>query len=452
MFKKIFLRNFKSFDTLEFNMCAKKNVAQPLLAVYGENGSGKTNLVQSIAFLKESILTRTINRAQIVEFMRKDLMDSKTEGLDNQLKGALGGILEILGSKVADINLDIRSYAGSYRLIGSEGEMEVIYTFDVEGSEAEYRMCFGKDNRIMTESLRYKLNKNTTTFFECRLKEDRVSINLNDSVFKEKYSPELSGLLEKLWGNHTFLAILNEQFEKNNPSFMDDNVNKGIHKILNYIKNIKLNVFEQTPGDFLNQDEGQIPRGELGNLKSNENALNMFFTRLYSDIREVHYKISEKNGLIYYHLYFEKMIGGKIRDIPYELESQGTKKLIQIFPQLLGCADGSVAFIDELDSNIHDNLVFEMMQEIIPDIKGQLIITTHNTSLLEIAQPKSIYILQIDAEGHKTISSMDSIKKSQKNHNNRLRYRNGVYGGIPYIGEINLSQIADDFHHSTGDQ
>lgn len=57
MFTKICLRNFRSFDEIEFDLSEKANKAKPLAVVYGENGAGKSNLMSAFVLLKEIMQT-----------------------------------------------------------------------------------------------------------------------------------------------------------------------------------------------------------------------------------------------------------------------------------------------------------------------------------------------------------------------------------------------------------
>ena len=57
MFKRIELDNFRSFTHIVFDLEGAGGTPAPYALVYGENGSGKTDLVESVAFLKRSIKT-----------------------------------------------------------------------------------------------------------------------------------------------------------------------------------------------------------------------------------------------------------------------------------------------------------------------------------------------------------------------------------------------------------
>lgn len=100
--------------------------------------------------------------------------------------------------------------------------------------------------------------------------------------------------------------------------------------------------------------------------------------------------------------------------------------------------------IDEFDSGIHDKIVHDMLEETVSDLKGQLILTTHNTLLLETAEPSNVYVIRISVDGFKEIRSFDSIAPSRGgHHNNRKRYLQGLYDGIPIIRSLDLELIAN---------
>lgn len=54
-----------------------------------------------------------------------------------------------------------------------------------------------------------------------------------------------------------------------------------------------------------------------------------------------------------------------------------------MLPFLLASIEGSTVIIDEFDSGIHDLLSRSLIKSIFKDISGQLIMTTHNTSLMD---------------------------------------------------------------------
>ena len=61
MFTYIKAKNFKSLKNIEFNLKRTKNITNDFIAIYGENGSGKTNLVELFKFLQQMTIARTFD-------------------------------------------------------------------------------------------------------------------------------------------------------------------------------------------------------------------------------------------------------------------------------------------------------------------------------------------------------------------------------------------------------
>ena len=99
--------------------------------------------------------------------------------------------------------------------------------------------------------------------------------------------------------------------------------------------------------------------------------------------------------------------------------------------------------IDELDSGIHDFLFSCVLKDLYYyKMKGQLIITTHNTTLLETKIKKDyIYLFNIDSNGKKILIPITEYEREHPNTNFRKRYLKGLYGGIPMIDDIDFDDI-----------
>ena len=75
-------------------------------------------------------------------------------------------------------------------------------------------------------------------------------------------------------------------------------------------------------------------------------------------------------------------------------------------------------------------------------VDNGIIITTHNTLLLEELERKYMYIIYIDFKGNKEIRCVDDYKKrTQKTNNLRDKYLRGDYGGVPNVGYIDFEDI-----------
>ncbi len=126
--------------------------------------------------------------------------------------------------------------------------------------------------------------------------------------------------------------------------------------------------------------------------------------------------------------------------LPLESESQGTQILFTFSPLLKRVLDeGQTIVIDEIDRSLHPTVVKYIVNlfrdKEINKNGAQLIITTHNTSLLSLSMFRrdQIYFVEKDRNSAKSsIYSMDdfSVRKSE---NIEKGYLSGRYGALPEI-------------------
>ena len=81
MFTYIRVKNFKSLKDVKFNLNRTKTKTNNFIAIYGENGSGKTNLVELFKFLQQITISRIIDVK--LNMMPKEFFDLKEKMLDN---------------------------------------------------------------------------------------------------------------------------------------------------------------------------------------------------------------------------------------------------------------------------------------------------------------------------------------------------------------------------------
>ena len=444
MFKKIELDNYRSFRHTEIDLSDSGKNPLPYAFIYGENGSGKSNLIESLMFLKDTI--RTINTANILKKLKDDIAASKKAP-----------------------PYDISSMAESIRTVGSETGVSVSYHFVLKGHDGNYTMRFGSDNRLMYEKLSFTVESRTKDIFEILTSENNDGPHDGHGIEK-KFSPQLflkkdyrrtiEDLINKYWGKHSFMSILDEECSANNIRYMNESLGTGIMSVIDFFNDLVVNCRYgggSVGAGIRDRILARLSAGDIApekgkHLQIYEAALNSFFTRIYSDVKKAYYRTELRDGRLYYTLFFSKMIGGKRREIGISEESTGTLKLLELFPAFFECARGSTVFYDELDTGIHDLLFKEMMSEIKGTFKGQFVATTHNTSLLEVIDPKSIFVIQTDAKGEKRILPISRIERTQKNHNNRNRYLNGVFSAVPIIGEIDFEDIVRRVQNEKGEE
>lgn len=106
----------------------------------------------------------------------------------------------------------------------------------------------------------------------------------------------------------------------------------------------------------------------------------------------------------------------------------------------------SVSVLNEFDTGIHDLLVKNLVTSLYKSLEGQLILTTHNTLLMEgnFIPKDSIYIINELNNGNKEVQCiLHYYNKIGDNNNVRRQYRLGKYSGIPADTDINFSHLYD---------
>ena len=436
MFTYVKAKNFKSLKDIEFNLNKTKTKTNQFISIYGENGSGKTNIVELFKLLQQSIMSRATDIA--MNKMPKEFWKIQEE-MSDQLPTEIRQIFQL------SFNLK------EYRMLDEEEATEIEYGFKINNKDGFYYIKF--DDEIIEEKLYYMAGKQRAYLFQINKENNKITKNLNKNIFiNEKYNEELIDGIDKYWGKYTFLSLLSFETIEKNKDYIDNNISKNIIEVIDRVWLMTVHVdkgaLKIMPDGFVkvrklnNIQKGIVKKDKLPEIKKYENVLNIFFTQAYADIKEVKYEINEKEDRIHYELYFNKMIGGQIKSIPSRLESDGTRRILNQFDKIIGSLLGETVIIDEIDNGIHDVLMKNIIMSIKDEITGQLIITTHNTLLLEILPKENIYILSTDYNGNKTINSIKEYGiKIQKNNNARDLYFKGVFGGIPTTNYIDFEEI-----------
>lgn len=122
-------------------------------------------------------------------------------------------------------------------------------------------------------------------------------------------------------------------------------------------------------------------------------------------------------------------------------ESDGTQRLLDIAPGLLEIFEQDRTYIiDEIDRSLHPDIttsIFKAFLNNTPDVKSQLIVTTHETNLLnqDILRKDELWFVQKDKQGK---SKLYSLEEYQPRFDKDIRrgYLSGRFGGLPLLTEF----------------
>ena len=120
-------------------------------------------------------------------------------------------------------------------------------------------------------------------------------------------------------------------------------------------------------------------------------------------------------------------------------ESHGTRQFLKLFPLISNSlATGHIAIIDELDAAIHSMILPEVIGWFHDPVRNpynsQLWMTCHNVSLLEELSKDEIVFCEKDRRGRTEIYGLNDIKGVRRDDNYFRKYLGGVFGAVPRIG------------------
>lgn len=436
MFTSVTLKNYRSLTNLSFNLLSTRGTPRKIALVYGENGVGKTNLMSSFLTLQDIAHGQDLDLGPFKRFRRDEsLMDDEDVGIFGSMARATAEHL-----------------IHTCKTISSVDNMSLEFGFRFNKLSGSYFIEFD-DNQIVKEQLSVIEKGEEKTLFT--MKDDDYSIHL--SVIKSlDYFKDVHLLLKQYWGRFSFLSILNQERTKKRKDFIEKNLDPDFLTILSGLSDFSVNIEneerEMSAHTFTPQYKGSISKNQLDLLKNWERSLNEFFMALYSDIKEVFYQTNysdEGQTCVLYRLYARKRIGERLIAVPFDKESAGTKNLFEVFPLLVSAIKGGVVVLDGMDKGVHEVMMKSLLENLAPHINGQLISSTHNTTLLESDVLKKVaFVLTSTSEGNKEIQAFTAYEDGRihANLNLRKRYLGGLYGGVPVPRTVDFDAISQNLH------
>ena len=395
-------------------------------AIYGANGSGKSNLIKSIAFLETLV--------------EEGKLPTETDGLKFKLSDenlqlpTSFGIEFVAENKVYyyTITFNEDKILHEYLAESNKESDSLIFerTFDSEVQKIEFYSDYYKTDKekLFAEVLAEKLiqkNELLITFLSKKYSEDFKSIRIAFDWFDETLvviAPDakpaaIAHILDKE-------SAIKEFANKFIPS-----LNTGISEI-----QIEKKRFDE----FIGNDNTQEIKRMIEILKKNPNS---FTTLTHNETNEEIALAHENNEVVAKRIVTKHQDSlGNNSDFTIGQESDGTKRLIDYIPAFQGIINESKVFvIDEIERSIHPMTIKEIMTKLALDenIKGQLVFSTHESNLLDqnIFRTDEIWFAQKDCDGSSKIYSLSDFKI----HNTidiENGYLKGRFGGIPFLGNL----------------
>ncbi|SEA34771.1 hypothetical protein SAMN05192529_11496 [Arachidicoccus rhizosphaerae] len=394
-----------------------------LSSVYGANGSGKSNLIKSLDYLK-----RLVTRDEMplkYKNTRFKFTDNKKqilviEFIQNQ-KGFLYG-LEIVDNKIMTEELYISGLG--------KNEDFLLYERKMENGKTQIKFFddFEKDekSKVIKEVLIEEFVRIDRPII--KLLANRENENLREIKNAFGWFTET---LQIITPDSKPIALAHRiEIDKSFKEFAEDlmrTFNIGIKA---------LNTERTSIYDFFGQDNSNEIDDLISRLEKTKNKIIGLRTRKGEEI------IVAKEGEDYIVkiLEIEHEANNITKPFSLEEESDGTIRLLDFVPAFKNILfDDKVIFVDEIERSIHPLLIKELIRKFSEqkETKGQLIFTTHESNLLDqsIFRQDEIWFSEKDFEGATDIYSLSDFKE-HKTIDIRKGYLNGRYGSIPFLGNL----------------
>jgi len=437
LFQKIHVENFRLFSAMTFSFLNPNNEAKKVVLIYGENGSGKSSFIDTFSFLWHSLNTI------IIDTRFRSFFDSLKKNSDIS-----PSLLKAFSSGTIRCSQDLIS---SYKRIGSEKKpMKIDFSFSLDGKNGIYSLEYG-DQFLEHESLSFQVSERIVPVFEI-FRNNHANDYFNERVFigKDALKKLISEVAQK-FGLHSFFALFASFLDDSVAGYINSSFDQSLLDVFRFFNSLVLRkndedlgkrYFESSLGLLTDPSETDISSKNQRLIAKTEKALRLFLPSLYSRIKGVHYQKSEEDKKSC--LVFEEIgADGTIINVPFNEESTGTKRIVSLFFFLYAAVCGMTVIIDEIDTGIHDILMSKLFASVCGEVKGQLIVTTHNTLLMRDVSPKNIYLFNFESGGSESFYSIDGVSSSRIQEKTDImgRYLRGLYGGVPNSSSVSIDQI-----------
>lgn len=357
-------------------------------AIYGANGSGKSNLVRAMSSFNDFVLMSLRPDANLHLFFQPFVFSTETENNPSffQIIFILNGIQYRYGFEANSKQIN------SEWLFGTPNQREVYY-FKREGQELDINEKHLKGAKKIQNLLGEgtQIYKKTSLFIS-------VLSSLNISVANDVMSYFMSLYVDTNISELITHDVQKRVFATN--QFLKGTYNKEVTELLKYV------------------DSGIDSIGIAGTTEKPESEKVIAFTsKKYSNDQT------------------------EIVALPFfQFVSEGTKKVFDIAPYIIySLENGKTLVIDEFDSKLHP-IITKKIVELYNNNKknAQLIFVTHDSNLLDyrLLRRDQIAFVDKDKLGASQIYNLVEFKGVRNDASFEKDYLDGRYGAVPFVGNF----------------
>ena len=378
--------------------------------IYGANASGKSNVLNAMAFMRRVVLNK-MKVLQSIDTLPHDPFKLNTSTQDASSTFEIIFFINTIKYRYGFV-MDKTTVYTEWLYADEKGkEAKLFYR---ETNEEEYVNTSFKEGYQFFDkkNLKIKISSNQLFLWKCD-QQDNGMISKSILNWFNNFNV-INGIEHDGYANYTMQQMEYEDFRKEIIKFVKT-ADIGIEDIQLEKNDISKEMLEKLPlPDELRQ---QI-------LEDGD------FKRI--DINAYHTKFNENN----------EVMGKEIFELDKD-ESIGTQKFFKMSAPILNTLqEGKILAIDELDASLHPMLTMHLIK-LFHDPKvniknAQLIFTTHDTNLLKphLFRRDQIWFTEKDIYGSTHLNALAEFKDVRKDADFEKEYIQGKYGAIPYLGKF----------------
>jgi AAA15 family ATPase/GTPase len=376
-----------------------------LALIFGANASGKTTILKALDFLREIVLRPAEKKTDLLLF-NPFLFDSKTPKQNSVIS-------------IDFIQNEIRYF---YEI---EFNRNAILREELNFSQPKKANVFKRTtdiNKQFTEiTFGSKIKKDKT--FEKTLESNTLWNNtvLGGFLKTNMDSKELKDVID--WFSNTLKPVILTDTQLDN-TITENLVESEINKfdIINVLKKADFNI-----SDIVLKEDEAMTNGTLKILRALELPKEALEEMINSPLRKIE---------------FEHTINNKTYNLPFELESQGTKRYYGFAGLLSLLINKSITYpIDELEASLHPELYIHfLISFLINSKKSQIIASTHYREILDnkdIFRNDSIWFTNKSGNCATELYSLSDFDSSIIRDTSNIfnAYKSGKLGATPNLGD-----------------
>jgi uncharacterized protein len=367
-----------------------------VIAIYGANASGKTTILRALDFVARFVRESASPRGHKIPVYTFN--DVASTGAPTRIAIELGGVIDAM--------------------------------FAMEGNIVQYG------------TLRYEI--------EVQAREGRIDHVISESLFQRAHG--------KIKWSRVF-----ERKGQDEILFSSDFKITGFRHLLNtlrpdasviasfeYFNHSGALFYQKKLGAWVYANLDNVPEfvtGDLATLKLLQGHPTLF-EKLNDDLSRIDVGITSLRIDDVPHLGLQALFqhSGQDRELPWHMQSQGTRAFVRLFPVLhMALETGGTALVDEFDTLIHPLVLPEILRWFYDDAGrnlggAQVWMSCHSATLLEYLEKEEVIIAEKDSQGRTRafsltdLASEDGKTAVRRSANLYKKYLSGALGGVPVIG------------------